>query len=359
MKILLVSLEYPPQIGGVANYYYNLKTHWPEPENFIVLDNSEGKLLAKRRFLPWLKSIKSIYRSYRKNDSDLVLIGQVLPLGTSAALLSIFFPFRFAVFLHGLDYSLANATPLKKVLCRFILTRASVIVCANSEVRRLLINSQKNLIKKIELLNPGAKVEEAKFFVKEELKEKYQLNNKKIIFSLGRLVRRKGFDRVIQSLDKVELDNFIYVICGQGKEKKYLRELADRSIHRKKIIFIDNINNDEKWAWLSLCDIFIMPARNIAGDFEGFGIVYLEANLMSKPVIAGASGGVADAVKDGVNGLLINPEDNNAISGAINTLLKNPKLAHEMGECGRKRAKADFNWINLAQSLATRLNEKL
>lgn len=365
MKILLATLEYPPQIGGVASYYANLKNHWPQPDNFVILDDSKGELLAKRKLFPWFKSIKSIYRAFKRQKVDLVLIGQVLPLGTSASILSLFFSLRFGVIFHGLDYSLAIATPFKKRLTTFIVNRATLIICANSEVKRLLINLVPKLEQKIIISNPGAKAGEPDLVIIEELRVKYQLAKKKVIFSLGRLVRRKGFDRVIQSLELLDRDDFVYVICGQGEEKKYLLDLAQDSRHRERIIFIDtlkvkdNCNEAEKWAWLQLCDIFIMPSRNIDGDFEGFGIVYLEANLMAKPVIAGASGGVADAVLDGVNGLLINPEDNNAIAQAINTLLNNPELANSLGEQGKKRALVNFNWTKLATHLADQIKTRL
>lgn len=359
MKILLATLEYPPHIGGVANYYENLKNYWPERDDFIVLDNSQGKLLAKRKFFPWLKSIITIAQAFFTHKADLVLIGQILPLGTSAALLSLCFPFRYGIFFHGLDYSLSVSTPFKRKLSRFILSRATIIICANSEVKRKLIETRESLTPKIEVINPGAIAEDFDQSIKTELIDRYHLAGKKIILSLGRLVRRKGFDRVIQSLDQLQIDNFYYLICGQGVEKKYLSDLAQASRHRDKILFVDNLSQAEKWACFSLCDIFIMPSRNIAGDFEGFGIVYLEANLMSKPVIAGASGGVADAVEDGVNGLLVNPEDNNEIAQALNKLLGNPILAEKLGKQGKERALEYFNWPKQSLKLLKILKEKI
>lgn len=357
MKILLVSLEYPPQFGGVASYYANLKEYWPAADSLIVLDNSKDELLAKRRVFPWLRSIKAIYQSYQTNQSELALIGQVLPLGTSAAFLSIFKKFHYGIFFHGLDYSLAIASPFKKGLTAFILSRAKVIICANSEVRRLLINWRPKLESKIILLNPGAKSAALSPLTRKVLKKRHQLEGKKVILSLGRLVRRKGFDKVIQALDLIESQDFVYLICGQGEEKNYLRDLVAASKHRERIVFVDSFSEEEKWAYYSLCDIFIMPSRNIAGDFEGFGIVYLEANLMSRPVIAGASGGVADAVVDGLNGLLINPEDINEIAKALEKLLTNEDLARKLGEQGKERAEKDFNWQGLANKLANYLRK--
>lgn len=102
--------------------------------------------------------------------------------------------------------------------------------------------------------------------------------------------------------------------------------------------------DEEKNLWHSLCDIFVMPARNIAGDFEGFGIVYLEANLAGKPVIAGRSGGVSDAVIDGLNGLLVDPENVNDLSKKIIRLALDHELRQKLGEQGRERALREFNW---------------
>lgn len=355
MKILLATLEYPPQVGGVANYYANLKSAWPEPENFIILDNSTDLLLAKQRYFPWLKAIRSINRVYKHNQIDIALIGQILPLGTVAWILSLFSKFQFGIFFHGLDYSLATKSSFKKNLTKLILKRAKIIVCANSEVSRLLLDFYPQCKDRTEIVNPGAKEVKINLFSRESLDLKYNIKDKKIIFSLGRLVRRKGFDRVIQSLDNLNRNDFVYIICGEGEEKRYLQDLALKSSCNKNILFIDHISEQEKWSWLALCDIFIMPSRNIDGDFEGFGIVYLEANLMARPVIAGNSGGVRDAVVNNYNGLLVNPEDNNEIAAAIDKLLSNPDLAKILGEQGKERALKEFDWTVLAKKLFNKL----
>lgn len=355
MKILLATLEYPPQVGGVANYYANLKDAWPEPENFIIIDNSTHLLLARRRYFPWLKAIRSINKAYKQNQIDITFIGQILPLGTVAWILSLFSKFKFGVFFHGLDYSLATKNSFKKNLTKLILERAKIIVCANSEVNRLLLEFCPQFKNKTEIINPGVKKVSIDLLSRDNLDSKYNIKDKKIIFSLGRLVRRKGFDRVIQSLDSLDRDDFVYVVCGEGEEKKYLQDLALKSSYNKNILFIDHISEAEKWSWLALCDIFIMPSRNVNGDFEGFGIVYLEANLMGSPVIAGNSGGVRDAVVNNYNGLLVNPEDNNEIAAAINKLLTNPDFAKKLGQQGRERALKEFNWPNLAKKLFNKL----
>jgi glycosyltransferase involved in cell wall biosynthesis len=86
-------------------------------------------------------------------------------------------------------------------------------------------------------------------------------------------------------------------------------------------------------------DIFLLLARESAADggAEGFGIVCLEAAACGIPVVAGRSGGLPDAVEDGVTGILVDPNDSAAAAEAIVALLKNPERARRMGEAGRKR----------------------
>jgi len=138
-----------------------------------------------------------------------------------------------------------------------------------------------------------------------------------------------------------------------------LKELA-RGINN--VIFLGEVADKEKWAWLSLCDIFIMPARNIDGDFEGFGIVYLEANLAGKPVIAGDSGGTKDAVQGAYSGILVDPENISRIAGAVIGLAQDAKLIIKLGEQGRERAINEFNWekqIDKIYNVIHRLPERL
>jgi phosphatidylinositol alpha-1,6-mannosyltransferase len=100
-----------------------------------------------------------------------------------------------------------------------------------------------------------------------------------------------------------------------------------------------------------------MPSRKIQGDVEGFGIVYLEANLAGKPVIAGDSGGVRDAVLDGVNGLMVNPESKGEILGAILKLAGDRKLRRELGARGRQRAIKEFDSKKQVAALFKALKE--
>jgi len=359
MKTLLITLEYPPFKGGVANYYANLVKYWPLSERIEVLNNSRGELLRRSGLFPWLKAVGTILKKQKSPGFDCLLVGQILPLGTDAYIISWLKPFNYSVVLHGLDFSLAVSSWRKRMLTIFILGRADKIICANSHVAALVGELKSKFSAKIIVVNPG--VETIAPAIDSDqiatLKKKYGVDTEDfLLLSLGRLVARKGIDSVIKALSgDLKEKKIKYFIAGIGPYEKELRALASVSPLKESIVFLGDISNDDKWLWLHACDALIMPAREIGPDFEGFGIVYLEANLVGKPVIAGDSGGVKDAVKDGWSGLLINPTDTLAIREAIIKLASDHNLCATLGSQGRARALEKFNWDRQANRLARAL----
>jgi len=351
----MFTLEYPPFKGGVADYYKKITEHWPEKENIFVLNNNNGRLIS--RVLPFLKWLPSLWRLAffcKVKKINHVLVGNILPLGIPAYALHRFFSFKYSVILHGLDYNFAFKTERKSFITRRILAGAEKIICANSYVASLVAEENGHRLKeKIVISNPGVNTGRADMAEKtrddlaEKIRDKYDLRGKIVMLSLGRLVKRKGADYVLSVFLKAleAAPNLVYIIAGIGPDEKYLKErwleLPEKA--RARVIFAGKPSDEEKWVWLFLCDFFIMPSRRIKGDAEGFGIVYLEANLAGKPVIAGDSGGVRDAVMDGVNGLLVNPEDKNEILRAIVRLAKDAELRKTLGKAGKERALNEFD----------------
>lgn len=357
MKILLLTLEFPPFAGGVANYYENLEKYWPKEDSFRVIDNNKGELLSSKLPFSWLKVIGLIFREYRKKSFDHLIIGHILPLGTAAYFVSLFKPLSYSVILHGYDFSASQMKARKRFLSKQILKGASNIICANSYVASLVSNFSDDFRDKIIIQNPGIDINISPASDKDVLglKDNYSLDDSFNIFSLGRLVMRKGFDRMIESLAEIGDKSIKYFIAGSGSEETYLKELSKKFKISSQIIFLGSLSDREKQSWLSACDIFAMPARQIGPDYEGFGIVYLEANLAGKAVIAGRSGGVFDAVLDGENGLMVDPDSIYEIKEAILKLKNNKDLRDNMGNKGRLRASSKFNWEYQVKSLRDRI----
>jgi len=359
MRILLSTLEYPPQQGGVANYYYNLKKHWPEADNFLLISNNNNELLYKKKLpLRWLKSLFSIYNYYKKKKADYLLIGQVLPLGTVALILKALFNINYVVVIHGMDFSYAIRGKRKRIITQKILKNAKHIISANSYTKDLIVNFLPELKEKTSVVNPGVEAEKVDMQTVEILKNNYSLENKIIIYSLGRLVKRKGFDTVIEaidSLDKSIKERLAYVISGSGEKENDLKKQAEDKDF--SIIFTGAISNTKKWSWLYLCDIFTMPSRNINGDFEGFGIVFLESALSKAPAIGSLSGGIKDAIDDGRSGFLVQENNISALADKIKILVTNEKLRQEMGNYAYTRARDKFNWSRQTKLFYNILNK--
>ncbi|MDD5291489.1 MAG: glycosyltransferase family 4 protein [Patescibacteria group bacterium] len=361
MKTLLFTLEYPPFYGGVANYYGNLVKYWPQPGEIFVLDNS-GNRLVKNWLLPkWLPAIRQLKKEIKKNKIDHVVAGNILPLGTAAYFLSKRMNFKYSVILHGMDFAFACRTPRKRWLTRKILKKAENVICANSYTAKLVGNflgSKDRII----IVNPGIdnrithNVERVT-----QIKEGYNLKGKLVLLTVGRLVKRKGIDMVLACLPEVlkQTPNLVYAVIGDGPEEKNFKKLVASLKLERNVLTIGNADDEERNAWLELSDIFIMPARKINDDFEGFGIVYLEANLAGKPVIAGDSGGVRDAVVDGLNGLMVNPENKEEITAAIIKLAKDENLREKLGRQGRERTMEGFSWKKQIEKIYNLINPAL
>ena len=355
MRSLLITLEYPPMIGGVSNYYQNIHGHWPDNDGLNVLDNSKKQLVNNGLILfKWLPSVYNLYFSIKKYKLQHIFVGQILPLGYSAYLMKKILNTDYSVFIHGMDYAFAQRTGRKKRTARKILFMSKNIICSNHYVADLIAKDHPNLLAKIIVANPG--VAAPNEFQRFELSDFDQrLKNKKIILTIARLVKRKGMDNVIKAMSAVSkrFSDAVYVIAGEGTDRSYLEELSLEL--KDKVIFLGKISDYQKWFLLQQCDFFIMTSRNIQGDFEGFGIVYLEANLCRKPVIAGNEGGESDAVANGHSGILVDPRNTEEIAEAMVKLLSDDDLRSELGEKSRKRAIEKFNWDNIVNDLYIKL----
>jgi phosphatidylinositol alpha-1,6-mannosyltransferase len=368
MKVLLFTLEYPPFKGGIANYYQNIVKYWPEPADFFVLADSQNKSHDKKitytpllfRFIypRWVLSFFKLFSQILKYKIDHILVGHLLPLGTVTYFVSRISRTKYSVIIHGMDFAFALRKKRKRFLSALILKNSQKIICSNSYVASLLTDFLgENYSSKIEVVNPGVDAGDFKYNkdLADKLIKKYDLSNKIILLSIGRLVKRKGFDKVVAVMDEVKkaVPNLFYVLAGNGPDKDYIKGYQKNSVD---ILYLDNLSDEEKWTWLALCDIFIMPSRNIDGDFEGFGIVYLEASLARKPVIGGNSGGIPDAVKEAYSGILVDPDDTEKIKEAIVNLATNKELCQKLGQQGRARALDDFNWPKQIKKMHYLLN---
>jgi phosphatidylinositol alpha-1,6-mannosyltransferase len=177
-----------------------------------------------------------------------------------------------------------------------------------------------------------------------------------ILLSVGRLVARKGFDLVVEAVARLvpEFPNLRYVVIGDGPERERLHDRAAALGIADRVLMLGRADDAMKWAAYGLCDLFVMPNRSLGdSDWEGFGIVFVEAARAGKPAVAGRAGGVADAVVDGDTGLLVDPDAPEALVSAIRQLLADPERRARMGRNAAQFATRRFTTDQLrAQLLA-------
>ncbi|GEM_PF-3216848 len=181
-----------------------------------------------------------------------------------------------------------------------------------------------------------------------KFRKTHGLGNKKILLSVGGLVERKGHRIIIESLSDVvkKVPNVLYLIVGRGSEERKLKDRVSSLNLQDNVRFLGYVNDEEISNYFDACNVFILMSKTIEKEagVEGFGIAYIEASAVGKPVIGGKSGGTGDAIIDGVTGFRIEPEDKSELTKKLILLLSNAKLRKKMGEAGRKMVLSKFLW---------------
>lgn len=156
-----------------------------------------------------------------------------------------------------------------------------------------------------------------------------------VIASLVSLVHRKGIDVLIEALARMQRADALAIVAGDGPERARLEELCAARGVSDRVRFPGRIT--DKQGLLAAADLYCLPSRA-----EGLGVSALEAMACGLPVVASRVGGLAEAVVDGECGLLVEPEDADALAAALDTVLEDPDLARRLGEGGRARVAASY-----------------
>jgi phosphatidyl-myo-inositol dimannoside synthase len=263
------------------------------------------------------------------------------------------FRLPFVVYAHGNEILDARQSSWAKP--RLSLFEAARVL-ANSRFTAHLVEQLGVSAAKLEVIHPGCDVERLKpcvaaAAVKQEFLGEH--SNGRVLLSVGNLVMRKGHDMVIQALPRLvkSFPELVYLIVGDGPHRGELENLAQALGVRERVIFAGRVSNERLREVYALAEVFVMPSRERldACDVEGFGMVFLEASACGKAVVAGRSGGVEDAVVDGVTGLLVDPADVNELASAVSALLSHREFAARLGSQGRSRAVAQFAWSRVGE----------
>jgi phosphatidylinositol alpha-1,6-mannosyltransferase len=233
--------------------------------------------------------------------------------------------------------------------------RSASAIVANSHNTARRLESLGVTPERIRVVEPGVDPERFRpdlspDLSKDELRRALAPAGEIVMLSVGRLQARKGHDLAIAALDLVrrEVPNLRYVIVGDGEERPRLERLVtDRGLSRL-VTFVGKVEEDDLPRYYAASDFFVHPNRVHGDDFEGFGIVFVEAASSGLATIGGASGGVPEAVEDGVTGLLVRGDDVDELASVVRRLSTDTELRRRLGDAGRERVLRYFTWERAA-----------
>jgi phosphatidylinositol alpha-1,6-mannosyltransferase len=193
------------------------------------------------------------------------------------------------------------------------------------------------------------------------LRESLGIAHKKVIVSVGRLVHRKGQDRLIEAMPEIvkSVPDAHLLLIGEGPYREHLQKLVHKHGLESSVTFIGRIQYKDLPMYLSAGDVFAMPSRSrlMGLEVEGLGIVYLEASSCGLPVLAGNSGGAPDAVVQNETGLVVDGTDIRQIAGAAIELLSDSAAAQLMGVAGRQWIVENWRWEIWSKDFEDLLNK--
>ena len=187
-----------------------------------------------------------------------------------------------------------------------------------------------------------------------EVRARYRLNGDAWVITVARLEPYKGIDMALKAVAECRRDGLAvnYLVVGAGKKKKTYQKLAEELDIASAVRFVGNVPDPDLPLLLNAASAYVGVSRRADGTrVEGFGVALAEASACGLPVIAGQSGGLAEAVRDGETGLVVDPDDAAAVAAALKRLLGDQLLARRLGQGGRKAIETFYNWDRVIRDL--------
>ncbi len=369
MKHLLVTNDFPPKIGGIQTYLWELWRRLPPEEVTVLTARQEGDAGFDRRqpfrvvrdrqpvLLPTPGLARRINDLVEEVGASVVVLDPALPLG----LVGRWLRRPYVVVVHGAEIAVPGGLPVSQAALRVVLSHAVHVIVggeyvraeAERVVRRRLAATQ---------IPPGVDVERFRPLDasgRAKARAVFGLPvDARLVVGVGRLVPRKGFDVLVEAAASLARGrpDLVVAVAGTGRQASELqRRVRDSGV---PVRLLGRISDDDLPLLHGAADVFAGPCRTRwrGLEQEGFGIVFLEAAASGVPALAGASGGTAEAVLDGETGVVIaHPDDPAAVAAGLARLLDDAEQRTRLGRAARRRAVAEFSYDILAARLRATL----
>jgi phosphatidylinositol alpha-1,6-mannosyltransferase len=365
--ILVVSEVFPPSVGGSGTLLENVYRRVSDRHVRVLADDVpaglppySGPLEVSRISMSapdWgvirpssLRRHLRVARAIRQalgREPAVVHCARALPEGLSAAMALAGGGGQYVCWLHGEELGFASTSRELTWLARRVYRGAAAVIANSQNSKQLLVREWDVPESCVHVVHPGVDTDRFRPDVDgRALRAQVASDDDVLFLSVGRLQRRKGHDMVLRALAQLRhtMPKVRYVIVGDGPHQAQLEAEAGVLGVMDIVHFVGPVSEADLPRWYAAADIFVMPNRSDGVDFEGFGIVFLEAAAAGLPVIGGRSGGVPEAVADEITGLLVDGQDVDQLTAAMRHFAESSAERSKVGSQGRARAVAEFTW---------------
>ena len=372
MKILFITHKYPPAIGGMEKQSFELITRIAKSHDVIVhAFKDEGSKFA------WFLNLKKVVKKILTDHDDIQLIHVNDGLMVAATLwLKKYTHIPVVATFHGLDITFPSTIFQNRIVKK--MHNLDGAICVSRATTEACLQRGFNKTKVFTVLNGVdhdlVEIEkELEFVARIRNETGINLADKKIIMTMGRAVKRKGFSwflrNVVPGLDdgviflmvgplnrkpgfgEKLINNFpqgirskIQLMFGIATDVKSISDALNHPATKEKVHHMGKVSFPDLMQYLTIADIFVMPNIKVDGDAEGFGLVALEASLRGTPVVAAGIEGITDAVRDGNNGILLPSADAKKWIDTLNTLIKDEDRLAKLSKSAIDSTLKNYGW---------------
>ncbi len=374
-KTFLITNDLGPRAGGIESFVLGLLER-VDKNSVVILTSSQSKskdfdkelfekfgaIVIRDRskiLLPTPRVARKAVKIMKEYQAKTIWFGAAAPLALLAKRLRIAGATNIVALTHGHEVWWAKIPIFRLAISKISADVDSLTYLGDFTKNAMLpaIADKSKLVK----IAPGIDVDH---FVPSEIDmkliEKHKLQNRRVVVCVGRLVHRKGQDKLIEAMPQVlkEFPDAVLLLVGEGPIRSMLDKLIRHHGLEHHVIFTGRIKFEDLAKYIQLGEVFAMPSRDrfFGLEVEGLGIVYLEASACGVPVIVGKSGGAPDAVIQNQTGLIVDGTKPQEISDAICRLFADKELARQMGRQGREWVVENWRWQIWSEKFNTLLN---
>jgi len=342
IKMLYITRKYPPAVGGMENFSYNLYNNFDADKietDIISLGKSQKNLIW---FLPYA-FFKTLFSA---KNYDVIFVGDAL-LSAVGFFTKLLFPKKTVIVnVFGLDITFKN--PLYQFYLKLFYNKFDKYISISRETDREL---HKRGIKNSVVITPGVDIHqfESKSADYRKICKKYNISdNDVVLITVGRLVKRKGVNWFVRNvMPKFKDHNIKYLIVGDGEDRENIRKSIEEFSLQDKVKMMGRVDSAILNSVYTNADVFVMPNIHVEGDMEGFGLVAVEASLAGLSVVASGIEGIKDAVSNGRNGWLLESGNSEQYYNKIDDICRNRQEYKNTAKLHRQYTIDTYSWKSI------------